>query len=985
LGAGLSALLHAFVHGLEDRSLTARLNRLAADRVEVLRGRILRSTEALHAIAALHATRGDRLTRDEFRAFCDASLPRQSELFALAWSPVVADADRDASEQDARRAGWPDFRFTELGPSDHGVRAARREQYVPVYYIEPPVRNGEAIGFDLASCPVRGRALDAARDTGELVATPPLRLVQAGDDRLGILVYLPVYHGRPTDVAARRAALLGYASAVFRVNDLAGSPAVTAGLADEGLGVRVVDEGAVDAAPPLFARPPDARRPAAVDDVVGQARLELAGLRWRLDVVPTRAVIATAHGQSQTILVMGLALTLPLAGLLFTALRRTEVVERRVVERTVSLAAEVRVRKRAVEAAQLAEARYRGIFEHAVEGVFQTTPDGHYISANPALARIYGYESPDQLIRDLSDIEHRLYVDARRRAEFVRQVQQNGSVTAFESEVYRRDRSVIRISENARAVRDAAGHVAYYEGTVVDVTARRQHQDDLERRVRERTEQLGLSNQALRAEVAVRKSAEARAAAASQAKTRFLANMSHEIRTPMNAILGYAQILRRDASLREGQRDAMETILASGNHLMALIDGILDLSKIEAGHVELSPVEFDLGRQVDEVAAMFRQAAAGKGLALRVEGPAGDAAHVVGDQGKLRQVLINLVGNAVKFTDRGEVCLRVGLGADGLVRAAVSDSGPGIARDAHDLVFEPFQQSAAGLAGGGTGLGLAISRQYVELMGGRLSLRSEPGRGATFSFDVPMKRRDAADAPELREDDDAELDAAVDRLPASPAPRALVVDDVKANRDVLALILADAGCHVETAADGQAALELLSGQTFDVAFVDIRMPGIDGVETVRRIADLGDRRPARLVATTASAFADEHSRYLAAGFDEILAKPLRTARVRRCLAALSDSPQPRAELPQAPAACDASHFDAAALPPDVADRLAAAAEICDVTGLKRCVGELELLAQGAGAPPGPLLRELKRRMKNYDLAGVRELLRRHAAATAGAQ
>jgi PAS domain S-box-containing protein len=969
-GAALSAALFAFVHGLENRSLEARLGRLAADRVEVLSNRMLRSMEALHSIAALHNVRGEQISREEFRTFCAASLARQTELFALAWTPRVPKADREAYEQAARRAGWPNFQFTEMDRDERGVRAGEREEHFPVYYIEPPVRNGEAIGYDLASSAVRAGTLALARDTGEIAATPPLRLVQAGGGELGIIVYLPVYHGQPTDVAGRRAALRGFASAVFRVDDLIGS--AVGRYSEEGFGIRVLDDA--DDARALYGRPAEGE----FSDVMGNAQLELAGLRWRLELAPAQAMVAAAHGQSRTILMTGLALTFLLGGYLYSALRRTEEVEQRVVERTARLAAEVRERQRAEEAARLAEARYRGIFEHAVEGIFQTTPDGHYISANSALARIYGYESPAQLIRDLADIAHCLYVDAQRRAEFIQQVQRNGSVSGFESEVYRLDGRVIWISENARAVRDADGAVAYYEGTVVDVTARRQaeeqrrrQQEELERRVRERTHELALYNQALKAEVAVRKSAEARAAAASAAKSRFLANMSHEIRTPMNAILGYAQILHRDESLREAQHDAMATILASGNHLMALIEDILDLSKIEAGHVQLNEVEFDLARQAEEIGSMFRQRCTHKGLTLIVERPSAVAVRVVGDEGKLRQVLINLVANAVKFTERGHVRLKVEREPDGLVYLEVSDSGPGIGLEAEAVVFEPFQQGAAGLIEGGTGLGLAISRQYVELMGGRLRLSSAPGRGAKFFFSLPMGAAGSA----------GDVGGEAEPLPhprvCARGVRALVVDDVRANRDVLVRILTDAGCEVEAAGTGEEALALIAGRSVHVAFVDIRMPGIDGLEAARRLIEGGGTRPVRLVATTASAFGDEHRRFLAAGFDEVMAKPIRVDRVHRSLALL---PGVRAETANAQAETPALHALAAVkIPADVAAKLATAAELCNVTDLKACIAELEAAAVAEhDRAPAPLIRELKRRVKAFDLRGVRELLDRHA-------
>jgi hypothetical protein len=230
--------------------------------------------------------------------------------------------------------------------------------------------------------------------------------------------------------------------------------------------------------------------------------------------------------------------------------------------------------------------------------------------------------------------------------------------------------------------------------------------------------------------------------------------MSHEIRTPMNAILGYAQILHRDPSLLETHREAMETILSSGGHLLALINDILDLSKIEAGRVEVTPVVFDLGRLVDEIMAMFRGQCQEKAIALVVHRLGWVDLSVRGDQGKLRQALINLVGNAVKFTDSGSITLTVERGDDDAVRFEVADTGPGIAPAAEAGIFEPFQQASAGISRGGTGLGLAITRQHVELMGGRLGLKSAPGEGSRFSFVLWLPEGENITGAAMRQSDD---------------------------------------------------------------------------------------------------------------------------------------------------------------------------------------------------------------------------------------
>jgi signal transduction histidine kinase/ActR/RegA family two-component response regulator len=518
----------------------------------------------------------------------------------------------------------------------------------------------------------------------------------------------------------------------------------------------------------------------------------------------------------------------------------------------------------------------------------------------------------------------------------VRLIQERGSVTAFESQVRRKDGRLIWISETARGVRDARGETLYYEGAASDITERkrademlRTSRDALEARVVERTAALAHANAALRAEVVERQRAEAAAATANAAKSAFLAHISHEIRTPLNAILGYAQILRRDATLRAEHRPAIETITSSGNHLLGLIDDVLDLSKIEAGRMELRLTRFDPRQLLARVETMFSQQCRQKGIDLKVETPEALPAFVRGDEGKLRQVLINLLGNAVKFTDAGEICLSVAWAADGsgLCRFEVRDTGIGIAPEAQATIFEPFLQGDGGRHKGGTGLGLPIARRQIELMGGRLELESTPGQGSRFHFSLAL--------PE-----EARPAAAPHPAPRAAGKRVLIVDDVAANRDVLATMLHAAGCETALAASGPEALAMARAHPPDVIFIDLRMPGMDGVQTARHLrAEAGPR--IRLVAHSASAAEGDPQKCFEAGFDDFLAKPLRYERVCEALGPVHAAPGP-----------GPGPLDAAAIAqcrglwlrsPVLWERVQAAAELYSLTELQECVREIAAL------------------------------------------
>ena len=326
--------------------------------------------------------------------------------------------------------------------------------------------------------------------------------------------------------------------------------------------------------------------------------------------------------------IAGLILTASLGGYLLNAARHRELIEFHVARRTAQLSAEILERKRFEAATRLAEDKYRSIVENAIEGIFQTSAEGRYLSANRALAHMYGYGAPEDLMRNLDNIGHDLYVDPHRRAAFIARMQAEDSISDFESQVYRRDGTIVWISENARTVRDATGHLRYYEGTVVDITRRRAAEEslrraheELEMRVRERTGELAAANAALHDEVHTRKQAEENAERANRAKSTFLATMSHEIRTPMNAILGYSQLLAQDVTLTSAQRHAVETMLGAGSHLMTVINDILDFSKIESGRIEITPTTFDLQTFARSVLALFEQKAAQKNLRLLLDVP----------------------------------------------------------------------------------------------------------------------------------------------------------------------------------------------------------------------------------------------------------------------------------------------------------------------------------------------------------------------------
>ncbi|MGV8123215.1 MAG: PAS domain S-box protein [Candidatus Xenobiia bacterium LiM19] len=370
---------------------------------------------------------------------------------------------------------------------------------------------------------------------------------------------------------------------------------------------------------------------------------------------------------------------------------------------------------------------------------------------------------------------------------------------------------------------------------------------------------------------------------ANRAKSVFLANMSHEIRTPLNAIIGFSQILKRDAALPENQREQVQTILRSGEHLLSLINDVLDLSKIEAGHMRLINADFCLNDLLDSLETMFRLRVRDKGLQLIVERHGSVPGFVNADEGKLRQVLINLLGNAIKFTKKGSVTARFQaeevpdfdakfcLEEAGCLhlKVEIEDTGPGISGEDLAHIFESFHQSEAGREAGGTGLGLTISRNLIEMMGGSIAVESRLGEGSIFRFHVPVKQGQT-----ITSQKEAAFSENIVGLKPDTGPfRILAVDDNIDNLNLLQAILEPLGFQVKTAGNGLDGLNAFMEWSPHAVLMDMRMPVMDGYEAIRKIKSTLKGRVTLVIALTASAFEEQKDRVMATGANDYLRKP----------------------------------------------------------------------------------------------------------------
>lgn len=450
---------------------------------------------------------------------------------------------------------------------------------------------------------------------------------------------------------------------------------------------------------------------------------------------------------------------------------------------------------------------------------------------------------------------------------------------------------------------------------------------------------------------------------ANQAKSIFLANMSHEIRTPLNAVLGYAQLLQLDKSLNKSQLDAIKTINKSGSHLLQLINDILDISKIESGKQDLNLVEFDLGALANELESVFFAECQRKNLVFKMDDYPENEFFIYGDLGKLRQVLINLLGNAVKFTDSGSVEFRYSMKEQGdQFLFEVIDTGRGIPMNVQKSIFEPFKQGQEGVDKGGTGLGLAISHKQVAQMGGELLIDSEKGRGARFHFTIPLERRS-----NVRIENHKTKYAGVTGLKDEYEIKALVVDDIKENRDVLSLFLRNIGIVVTQAENGKIALEQIEKDEPNIVFMDIRMPVMDGVEAFHEIKKQYPQKDIKIICITASTLQHEQKKYIDMGFNTHISKPFQHNDIlnalKTCLNIEYNYEEPAATAPKE---LDDIDWSKVIIPSEIKTKILDSAGLSSITSLEKACDQLASVENG-GKELAQLLRKF---LQSYDMNGI---------------
>jgi PAS domain S-box-containing protein len=520
-----------------------------------------------------------------------------------------------------------------------------------------------------------------------------------------------------------------------------------------------------------------------------------------------------------------------------------------------------------IAALRESEQKFRVIFDQTFQFIGMLDRNGTLMQANRSALQFAGIDAKAVIGKPFWDTPWWAH-SAKLRKRLKRAVQEakTGKMVRFEASHINPDGKKSYIDFSLKPVTDSKGHVVLLIPEGRDITERKQaeevllrYKEHLEETVQQRTEELRLARDA--------------AETANKAKSAFLANMSHELRTPLNSILGFSRMMQQDSALSESQRENLSIISSSGEHLLKLINDVLEIAKIEAGKLQLQISSFDLHVLVSEVYDMMRLRAEEKGLQLVLDQSSTFPHYIEGDEARLRQILVNLVSNAVKFTDEGVVTIRLGIkdNKQHNLLIEIEDTGQGINEQDQQRLFKPFVQLPEGEMQMGTGLGLSIVQQFVELMNGTVSVESEPGKGSIFRVQFPVNEV----AEDIIRPDNAGLGEVIGLEPGQPSYKILVADDQRDNQLLLARLMTDIGLEVKVADDGEQCVQLFKEWGADLIWMDRRMPVMDGVEATRQIRQLPDGDKVKIIAVTASAFREQEDELRATGMEDYVSKPYR--------------------------------------------------------------------------------------------------------------
>lgn len=758
-----------------------------------------------------------KVERKGFQIYVKSAVQNFEGIAALEWIPRVPHSERSKYESNAQEEGFSGFSFTEKNVNGLMVKAGVREEYFPVYYVEPLEGNKLALGFDLASNQSRLKALKFSRESGKMAATEAIRLVQETGDYLGFLVFLPLYRpGTATDTAGLRTKNLeGFVLGVFRIGVILESSLkffIGGGKEEGGVDIEIQDLSAPIEKRLLYRHYFSKRKNKIVPqllttnklfgDLSFSATLNIANRKWKTICTPTTEFVTSrTTWRPFEVLVSGLLFTIMVAVYLMINIGRTTKIERLVTDRTLKL--------------RESEERIRAIVDNVGHGIITITESGKIESFNQAAQQIFQYSPIEVTGKNVKLImpepyhrEHDGYI-----ANYLRT--RNPKIIGIGREVMgkRKDNTIFPMHLSVSEI--TVEGKSLFVGIVMDITEQKETEKEIKM-----------------ARIQAEKYAE-EAESANKAKSEFLASMSHEIRTPMNAIIGMADMLS-ETKLADEQQKYVSTFRFAGENLLDIINDILDISKIEAGQMELEHACFNLEEMLEQTVEMMALRSEKKGLPLALFSAPEVPNGIIGDPTRLRQVIVNLLGNAIKFTEKGKIAVFVetqSIAEDEVeLIFSVKDTGIGIPGKKLKSVFETFSQADSSTTRkfGGTGLGLSISKKIVELMGGRIWAESQEGEGSIFYFTSTFKTSEECRKSVKQTKIDLK------------GLKVLIADDNTTIRFILQKTLALWGAKTAEVDDGKSCLaEIIkankSGRPYGLLLLNFNMPDMDGLEVAEKI------------------------------------------------------------------------------------------------------------------------------------------------------